>query len=48
MTFAHEYHSSELANVPGASIPWPYGGKVRQISVDLDMPKLQAHGTLAE
>src|ERR1051325_1207241 len=26
-----------LNNVPGAAIPWPYGGKTRIVSVDLDL-----------
>ncbi len=33
-----------LATVPGAATPYPYGGKIRQIQVDLDLPKLQAYG----
>jgi CzcA family heavy metal efflux pump len=33
-----------LATVPGAATPYPYGGKMRQIQVDLDLPKLQAYG----
>jgi multidrug efflux pump subunit AcrB len=33
-----------LTNIPGASIPYPYGGKQRQIQVDIDIPKLQARG----
>jgi CzcA family heavy metal efflux pump len=33
-----------LATVPGAATPYPYGGKVRQIQVDLDLPKLQSYG----
>jgi CzcA family heavy metal efflux pump len=33
-----------LATVPGAATPYPYGGKIRQVQVDLDMPKLQAFG----
>src|ERR1700688_78946 len=33
-----------LATVQGAATPYPYGGKVRQIQVDLDLPKLQAYG----
>ncbi len=33
-----------LATVPGAATPFPYGGKVRQIQVDLDLKKLQAYG----
>jgi multidrug efflux pump subunit AcrB len=27
---------TRLVTVPGAAIPWPYGGKQRQINVDLD------------
>jgi len=33
-----------LVTVPGAATPFPYGGKVRQIQVDLDLAKLQAFG----
>src|SRR5580765_5577583 len=33
-----------LATVPGAATPYPYGGKLRQIQVDLDLGKLQAYG----
>src|ERR1700675_4346560 len=33
-----------LATVPGAATPYPYGGKIRQIQVDLDSRKLQAYG----
>src|ERR1700732_4714430 len=33
-----------LATVPGAATPYPYGGKVRQIQVDLDLAKLQSYG----
>ncbi len=33
-----------LATVPGAATPYPYGGKIPQIQVDLDLPKLQAYG----
>ena len=32
-----------LAVVPGASVPYPYGGKPRVIMVDLDMHELQAN-----
>src|SRR4051795_1244210 len=34
----------QLITVPGVAIPFPYGGKNRQISVDLDMQALQARG----
>jgi multidrug efflux pump subunit AcrB len=33
-----------LTTIEGAEIPYPYGGKQRQIMVDLDIPKLQARG----
>src|SRR5271166_310615 len=33
-----------LATVPGAATPYPYGGKIRQIQVDLDLPWLQSYG----
>jgi multidrug efflux pump subunit AcrB len=35
---------NQLANVAGAAIPWPYGGKQRQVSVNLDIPALQSKG----
>src|SRR5262245_36360941 len=31
-----------LVSVPGAAIPFPYGGKVRQIQIDLDSTAMQA------
>lgn len=34
----------QLATVQGASVPLPYGGKVRQIQVDIDPQALQAKG----
>jgi multidrug efflux pump subunit AcrB len=35
---------NDLATVQGASIPYPYGGKQRQVQVDLDFTALQAKG----
>jgi CzcA family heavy metal efflux pump len=35
---------NQLANVAGAAIPWPFGGKQRQVSVNLDIPALQSKG----
>ena len=35
---------TELVAVPGAGIPLPYGGKERQIMLDVDPARLQAHG----
>ena len=34
----------QLADVEGAAIPWPYGGKQRQVQVDLDTAALQSQG----
>ena len=35
---------TQLVTVPGVSIPYPYGGKQRQIMVDLDQKLLQSKG----
>ena len=35
---------TQLATVEGAQTPYPYGGKQRQIAVDLDLNALQAKG----
>lgn len=37
-----------LVTVPGAAIPWPFGGKQRQIRIDLDPVALQARGLSAQ
>jgi multidrug efflux pump subunit AcrB len=37
-----------FATVPGSAIPGPYGGKVRQIQIDLDPQALQAKGLSAQ
>ena len=34
----------QLVTIPGVAIPWPYGGKQRQIMVDLNTRLLQAKG----
>ncbi len=34
---------NQIANVPGASVPQPFGGKYRQIQVYVDPIRLQAH-----
>jgi multidrug efflux pump subunit AcrB len=34
----------QLVTIPGVAIPYPYGGKIRVISVDLDMQALQSRG----
>ena len=38
---------TQLATVAGASIPFPYGGKQRQVQVDLDPQALRANGLAA-
>jgi multidrug efflux pump subunit AcrB len=35
---------TQLVTVPGASVPYPYGGKQRQVMVDLDPRLLQSKG----
>ena len=34
----------QLATIPGAAVPLPYGGKVRQIMVDIDSTRLKSEG----
>jgi multidrug efflux pump subunit AcrB len=35
---------TQLVTVPGAGIPYPYGGKQRQVQVDVNLPALQSKG----
>ncbi|MGN6387177.1 MAG: efflux RND transporter permease subunit, partial [Verrucomicrobiota bacterium] len=37
-----------LSTVKGTAIPWPYGGKTRVVSVDLDLPALKAKNLSAQ
>ena len=39
---AQTYIRSQLATVNGASVPYPFGGKARVVSVDLNMTALQS------
>ena len=39
---------TQLATVAGASLPWPYGGKQRQVQVDLDPVALRTYGLSAQ
>ena len=41
--YATNFIRTQLATVQGGSIPLPYGGKTRAVSVDLDPSKLQAY-----
>ena len=38
---------TQLITVPGASVPYPYGGKQRQVQVDLNPAELQSKGLSA-
>ncbi|HEY0340155.1 MAG TPA: efflux RND transporter permease subunit, partial [Steroidobacteraceae bacterium] len=37
----------QLATVPGAAVPTPYGGQVRQVQIDIDQRSLQSYGLSA-
>jgi multidrug efflux pump subunit AcrB len=45
--FGTNFIRTQLATVQGAAIPFPYGGKQRQILIDINTQKLQAHGLSA-
>src|SRR5215468_2524383 len=42
--YGNNFIRTQLANVPGAATPFPYGGKQRYISVDIDSAALQSKG----
>jgi CzcA family heavy metal efflux pump len=42
--FGNNFIRTQLATVQGVALPYPYGGKQRLISVDLDSTALQAKG----
>ena len=35
---------TQLVTIPGAGIPYPYGGKQREVMVDINLPALQSKG----
>src|SRR6266404_6484381 len=41
---ANSFIRTQLVTVPGASVPLPYGGKVRVVNVDIDPDALYARG----
>jgi len=41
---ATNFIRTQLATVPGAAVPWPYGGKQRQVMIDLQVPAMQSKG----
>jgi len=42
--FGNQIIRAQIATVAGASVPYPYGGAVRQIQIDLDPAALRAQG----
>src|SRR5580700_440794 len=42
--YAANFIRTQLATVKGAAIPWPYGGKQRQVMIDLQPALLQSKG----
>src|SRR6267142_1401812 len=45
--FGNNFIRTQLATIPGAATPFPYGGKQRLVSVDIDPTALQAKGLSA-
>jgi len=45
--YGYNFIRTQLATVQGASFPLPYGGRPRQIMVDIDPKSLYAHGLSA-
>ena len=45
--FGQNFIRTQLATVQGASLAFPYGGKQRQVQVDINTQKLQEHGLSA-
>ncbi len=46
--FGQNFIRPALATVPGAAVPSPYGGKVRQVQIDLNPVAMQSKGLSAE
>jgi multidrug efflux pump subunit AcrB len=44
----YNFIRTRLVTVPGAVLPYPYGGRVRQLQVDLDPTALQSKGLSAQ
>src|SRR6201987_5830579 len=42
--YGNNFIRTQISTVPGASMPFPYGGKQRLVSVDIDPTTLQAKG----
>ncbi len=46
--YAQNFIRPQLATVAGVAVPSPYGGKVRQVQVDIDQRKLSTYGLSAQ
>jgi CzcA family heavy metal efflux pump len=46
--FGNNFIRTQLATVQGSALPYPYGGKSRQVQVDLDEKAMQAHNISAQ
>ncbi len=46
--YGQNFIRPQLATVAGAALPSPYGGKVRDVQIDLDQQAMQAHGVSAD
>jgi len=46
--YGNNYVRTQLATIQGAALPFPYGGKTRQIQVDLNQQALQSLGLSAQ
>ncbi len=46
--FGNNFIRTQLATIQGMALPYPYGGKSRQIQVDLDQEAMKAHGVSAQ
>ncbi len=46
--YAENFIRPQLLSVPGVAIPTPYGGKTREVQIDLDSQALQSKGLSAE
>ncbi|WP_322074911.1 efflux RND transporter permease subunit, partial [Burkholderia cepacia] len=46
--YAENFIRPQLLSVPGVAIPTPYGGKAREVQIDLDPQALQSKGLSAQ
>ncbi len=42
--YGTNFMRADISAIPGAMLPWPYGGKQRQVMIDIDSPRLYAWG----